>query len=165
VRGDPRTAGVPLLVWGRRGARDEEVDAFAAGADDYISGSPPIGTLVARLHAVSRRSRGTSQDVTAPPDQAIRIGALTVEPDSYRLKIDGQSVALTAGEFRLLWMLAVHAGTVVTNDQLAHANQRGHEVLSDKSIRSFIASLRRKMGPTASLLRTVRGVGYRLAEG
>jgi DNA-binding response OmpR family regulator len=162
LRGDPRTAGVPLLVWARRGTRDEELDAFSAGADDYIAGSPPVGTVVARLHAIARRSRAATT-ATARMDHAVRLGSLCIEPDSYCVRIDGRSVGLTAGEFRLLWKLALRAGAVVTNDQLARVNPHSYDLTSDKSIRSYVASLRRKLGPAAAAqLKTVRGVGYRL---
>jgi DNA-binding response OmpR family regulator len=171
LRRDPRLAWVPILVFGSREMRHEEVSAFAAGADDYLSSLVTTPSLVARLQALARRMRARSSVVahgrgdTAGGDrvhEAVRIGRLVVEPESYCVRVDGRIVELSAGEFRVLWELAVHRGAAVRGEELGRADVRAGTTTSAKTVRSHVAGLRRKLGVAAGQLKTVRGVGYRL---
>jgi two-component system OmpR family response regulator/two-component system response regulator RstA len=143
-------------------ARDEDVDQIVGlelGADDYLVKPVQPRVLVARLRAMLRRA-------SAPPavsECRIDMGCFSIRNDTRAALLQGEPLELTSAEFDLLWLLASHAGTVLSRDDLI-GRLRGisYDGL-DRSIDSRVSRLRRKLGdaPTAPVrICTVRGKGY-----
>ena len=145
--------GVPVLVLTARGSWHEIVEGMDAGADDYVAKPFRIEEVLARLRALIRRASGQ-------PFQLLRCGEVTLDPRLARVTRDGLPVRLTSHEFRVLSYLMHHRARVVSQSELtAHIYARDGDRDSN-TIEVFIARLRRKLG--ASVIETVRGLGYRI---
>jgi DNA-binding response OmpR family regulator len=159
MRADPRTSTVPVIMLT---ARSEDVDVVVGlefGADDYVTKPFSMSVLVARVTAVFRRVEG-------PPvgSGALRAGPLLIDQDRHRVAVDGRPVALTPTEFRLLVAIVAAKGRVLDRDQLIDQVLGMDAVVTDRTIDVHMAALRKKLGEAKSYIRTVRGVGYRLAS-
>lgn len=162
--GLPKLNGTELLKWLRGHesktpvliltARDTVADRIAglnAGADDYLIKPFDLDELIARLHALMRRSVG---QVTL----TLRHGDIELTPSTHQVRKNGQAVELSAREFSLLHELLLHIGRVQSREQLEqHLYGWGEEVESN-SVEVHVHHLRKKLGTT--LIRTLRGVGY-----
>jgi two-component system OmpR family response regulator len=151
-----RTSGVavPVLVLTARGSWHEKVQGIDEGADDYVSKPFRMEEVLARLRALIRRSSGQVQPT-------IRCGVVALDPRLARVTRDGVHVRLTSHELRVLSYLMHHGTRVVSQGELTE-HIYAHDCDRDSNtVEVFIARLRRKLG--ASLIETVRGVGYRMA--
>jgi two-component system KDP operon response regulator KdpE len=150
----------PIIVLSVRASEEEKVKLLELGADDYVVKPFGMGELLARARAALRRQQGA-----AIGEPSVRIGPLVIDFARRVVTCDGVELELTPKEYRLLHVLAHHAGNVVTHQQLlrevwgpAHAND-GHY------LRIFVRKIRRKIERDPAhprLLRTELGVGYRL---
>ena len=150
-----REAGLamPVLILTARGSWHEKVQGMDGGADDYVSKPFRMEELLARLRALIRRATGQ-----ATPE--LRCGALTLDPRSAKVTLDGSQVKLTSHEFRVLSYLMHHRGCVVSQSELTeHIFSQSFDRDSN-TVEVFIARLRRKLG--SSVIETVRGLGYRI---
>ncbi len=162
--GLPKLNGTELLKWlrGRESktpvliltARDTVADRIAglnAGADDYLIKPFDLDELIARLHALLRRSAG---QVTL----TLQHGDIELTPSTHQVRKNGLPIELSAREFSLLHELLLHIGRVQSREQLEqHLYGWGEEVESN-SVEVHVHHLRKKLG--ATLIRTLRGVGY-----
>ena len=147
-------------------AKGDEADVVAGielGADDYLSKPFSPRVLVARVKSVMRRS--TDAKPAAPRRIDLAGGRLGVDPERHVTTIDGKPVELTFTEFGMLHFLALRPGFVRTRDQIITAVHGRNVVLSSRTVDVHMTALRRKMGELGALIETVRGVGYRFAEG
>jgi two-component system response regulator MtrA len=150
---------VPVVMLTARADLVDVVVGLESGADDYVKKPFELPELVARLRAVLRR--------TSAPAQAALIlaGALEIDPAGFTVRKNGEEVTLTATEFRLLLELARRPGQVFTRELLL---QRvwDYEYLGDSHLVDVaIGRLRAKVEDDPShpaLIKTIRGVGYRL---
>ncbi len=153
-----RDAGlfVPVLVLTARGSWHEKVQGIDGGADDYVSKPFRMEELLARLRALIRRASG---QVTAE----LRCGDLILDSRSAKVTVAGMPVKLTGHEFRVLSYLMHHRGRVVSQAELTEHIYAQNFDRDSNTVEVFIARLRRKLG--ASLIETVRGLGYRIEAG
>jgi len=147
---------VPVLVLTARGSWHEKVQGIDNGADDYVSKPFRMEEVLARLRALIRRATG---QVT--PE--LRCGALALDPRAARVTLDGAPVKLTSHEFRVLSYLMHHRGRVVSQAELTEHIYAQSADRDSNTVEVFVARLRRKLG--ASLIETVRGLGYRMESG
>lgn len=143
---------VPVIILTARDAWHERVDGFKAGADDYVGKPFHVEELLARIHAVVRRSHAHS----AGPLHAAGL-ELDEETQSV-MTVDGQRFTLTGTEFRLLRYFMLHPGRVLSKSRLA---EHVYDFDSDKDsnvLEVYINRLRRKVG--RQLITTRRGQGY-----
>ena len=150
---------VPVVMLTARADLVDVVVGLESGADDYVKKPFELPELVARLRAVLRRA-------SAPAGAApIVAGGLEIDPAGFTVRKDGEEVALTATEFRLLLELARRPGQVFTRELLL---QRvwDYEYLGDSHLVDVaIGRLRAKVEPDPAhpaMIKTIRGVGYRL---
>ena len=150
----------PILVLTARDLLVDKVKGLDAGADDYLTKPFSFEELLARIRALLRRR-------TAPPQDVIEIGNLRIDRTGHRAERAGTSVELTAKEFALLELLALHAGHVLSRSAIAeHVWDAAYDAQSNV-IDVIVARLRRKLGARSDdrLIHTVAGVGYVLRTG
>lgn len=141
-------------------AADDElntVTGLSMGADDYVAKPFRPRELVARIHAAIRRAH--------PERTVLRLGRVAIDPDRAHVELDGQEVALSALEYRLLLLFAKNAGRLVTRDMMREAlwDDAGAYV-EENTLSVYIKRLRDKLEDDPSdpqLIVTVRGLGYR----
>src|SRR3954467_4939813 len=150
-----RAGGIagPVLVLTARGTRGEKVRGIDGGADDSLTKPFRMEELLARLRALIRRSSGQ-----LTPE--LRYGAVALDPRTSQVTLDGQPVKLTSHELRVLSYLMHHRGRVVSQTELTEHIYAQTFDRDSNTVEVFIARLRRKLG--ASLIETVRGLGYRM---
>jgi len=143
----------PVLVLTARGSWHEKVQGIDGGADDYVSKPFRLEEVLARLRALMRRASGH-----LTPE--LRAGRVMLDPRRARVTLDGAPVKLTSHEFRVLSYLMHHRGRVVSQAELIEHIYAQDFDRDSNTVEVFIARLRRKLG--ASLIETVRGLGYRI---
>lgn len=148
-----RAAGrtMPVLVLTARGDWVERVEGIDAGADDYLPKPFQIQEALARLRAILRRR--TTMD--AP---VVEIGGLMLEPRQMRISLDGEFLALTPQEFRLLSYLMFNAGRVVSHGELLNQLYADDPDKNVNVVEVLIGRVRRKLSPET--IQTRRGQGY-----
>ncbi|MCE7081214.1 response regulator transcription factor [Streptomyces sp. ST2-7A] len=160
-----RLAPVPVIMVTARADVRSRIHGLNLGADDYVVKPYDMGELLARIHAVSRRSAGEGPGETAPrradAEQTLHAGPVTVEPATRTVSVEGNPVTLTRKEFDLLALLARRPGVVFRREQIIsevwHTSWEG----TSRTLEVHVASLRSKLR-RPELVETVRGVGYRL---
>ena len=154
-------SNVPVIVLSVRSNEDEKVKLLQLGADDYVVKPFGMAELLARSRAAIRRHTRNQSG-----DPVVSLGRLSVDLANRSVFVDGERLSLTRKEFRLLQILAQHAGNVVTHSQLLNEIWgTGHDQDSHY-LRIFVRKLRQKIevDPTKpKLLLTELGVGYRLS--
>jgi len=153
-----RDAGlsVPVLVLTARDSWHEKVRGIDSGADDYVAKPFQMEEVLARLRALIRRASGQ-----VSPE--LRCGEVVLDPRNARVTRGGATVKLTGHEFRVLSYLMHHRNRVVSQNELTEHIYAQSFDRDSNTVEVFIARLRRKLG--ASLIETVRGLGYRIGDG
>ncbi len=159
IRRDPRTSTVPIIMLTAKGEESDQLVGFALGADDYITKPFSMKLLMARVAAMLRRTDRSDAD----PDVLVA-GPIKLVPGRHQVSVDGTEVALTATEFRLLKVLMASNGRVRDRGQLIDSVIGTGVAVTDRTIDVHVTSLRKKLGPAAAWLQTVRGVGYTLRK-
>jgi two-component system KDP operon response regulator KdpE len=155
---------VPILVLSVRAAEAEKVAALDGGADDYVTKPFGIHELLARVRAVLR-SRKQEGEPTPP---VLTIGDLAIDLARHRVRVAGVEVKLSRKEFALLRLLALHAGRIVTHQQLLREVWGPAHEHETHYLRIYVGHLRQKLGDDPTQPRYIGnepGVGYRLLEG
>jgi DNA-binding response OmpR family regulator len=149
-----RKVAVPILLLTARGAVRSRVEGLDAGADDYLGKPFALSELRARVAALARRGRLR--------ERTVEIGALAIDLEARRVRVHDRIVHLTAKELSIIGFLAARLGRVVTRDELLEAVWGDVTESARASLDVLVMRIRRKLGAQASLLRTVRGLGYAL---
>ena len=157
-----RESDVPIVMLTAKTDTVDVVVGLEAGADDYVTKPFEMPELIARIRAVLRRAT-ESFGVTK-----LTFGDLEIDPTAFKVCKRGDTLMLTATEFRLLVELAQHAGQVLTRDVLLE-RVWNYDFLGDSRVVDMaVTRLRQKVEDDPSsprLIQTVRGVGYRLESG
>lgn len=155
---------VPIIILTSRGGTDDVVHGFELGADDYITKPFKVAELVARLESILRRVESRNNR-KAPP--IVRVGDLEIDEPRHRVKVRGEEVTLTPMEFDLLYFLAANAGQVFNRETLFQ-EVWGYEYVGETNLVDVcVRRLREKVEvqpSRPSIIITVRGVGYKLAD-
>jgi len=160
LRADARTASTPIIMVTAKGEEVDVVTGLELGADDYVTKPFSMRTLVARVRSVLRRAGTPIPDDDGP----LRVHGLEIHAGRHDVKVGGESVALTATEFAILYFLAKRPGWVFTRYQIVDGIRGPNYPVTERSVDVQIVSLRKKLGAEADVIETVRGVGYRFRE-
>jgi two-component system KDP operon response regulator KdpE len=155
-------SSVPIIVLSVRAAEAQKVHLLELGADDYVVKPFGMAELMARVRVVLRR-----QVRTMSGEPALKIGPLTIDFAARAVLLNDKRLALTPKEYRLLQVLAQHAGNVVTHQHLLKEVWGSIHVHDTHYLRIFVRKLRQKIEPhpdSPRILVTELGVGYRLAQ-
>ena len=146
----------PVLVATARDAIVQRIEGLDTGADDYLVKPYDLGEMLARIRSLVRRSVGRAEPVY---DYA----GVSIDPATREMKVDGQSIVVSAREWAILEMLLARPGNVLSRKQLEERLYGWKEGVNSNAIEVHIHSLRKKIG--ADLIQNVRGVGYLIAKG
>ncbi|WP_306154394.1 response regulator transcription factor CtrA [Roseovarius sp. MMSF_3281] len=150
----------PILILSGAGDTESKIKGFGFGADDYLTKPFHREELVARIHAIIRRSKGHSQSV-------IRTGRINVNLDAKTVDVEGKTVHLTGKEYQMLELLSLRKGTTLTKEMFLNHLYGGMDEPELKIIDVFICKLRKKLAEATggdSYIETVWGRGYVLRD-
>ncbi|GGD01936.1 response regulator transcription factor CtrA [Aquisalinus flavus] len=150
----------PILILTGLGDTENKVRGLGFGADDYMTKPFHKDELVARIHAIVRRSKGHAQSV-------ITTGSLTVNLDAKTVDVGGQRVHLTGKEYQMLELLSLRKGTTLTKEMFLNHLYGGMDEPELKIIDVFICKLRKKLALATNgehYIETVWGRGYVLRD-
>jgi DNA-binding response OmpR family regulator len=147
-------AAVPILLLTARGDVRDRVGGLEAGADDYLVKPFALAELLARVRALGRRG-------PIRRERTLSFGVVSVDPERREVCVSGQPIPLTAREISIVQVLASRRG-VVSREFLLDSVWGETGESAQNSLDVLIGRIRRKLGQHASVLRTVRGLGYSL---
>src|ERR1043166_6222887 len=170
VRNGKTNHDVPILMLTARRDETDKVIGLESGPDDYLTKPFGVRELVARARALLRRPRQAPAHVPGSGDEAnqpVRVHGVDIDPARRRVNVLGRDVELTDQEFRLLHLLATHAGIVFSREALLSKIWRGDTFVTVRSVDTLVKRLRRRIESDPAnprLLLTVWGVGYKFAD-
>jgi two-component system cell cycle response regulator CtrA len=150
----------PILILSGSGDTENKIKGFGFGADDYLTKPFHREELVARIHAIIRRSKGHSQSVIAT-------GSVEVNLDAKTVSAAGKPVHLTGKEYQMLELLSLRKGTTLTKEMFLNHLYGGMDEPELKIIDVFICKLRKKLSVATggdNFIETVWGRGYVLRD-
>ncbi|MBR0599898.1 response regulator transcription factor [Sinanaerobacter chloroacetimidivorans] len=150
---------VPILMLTAKCEDYDEVHCFKIGADDYVPKPVRPAALIARIHALFRRSAAESADANI-----LRFAGLQINKDSHIVTLEGNQITLSPKEYALLLLLAENKGKVISREQLLN-QVWGYDYFGGlRTVDTHINRLRIKLENNGSQIATVRGYGYRFEE-
>ena len=150
----------PILILSGETDTDNKMRGFGSGADDYLTKPFHREELIARIHAIIRRSKGHSQSI-------IKTGDIEVNLDGKTVEVRGNTVHLTGKEYQMLELLSLRKGTTLTREMFLNHLYGGMDEPELKIIDVFICKLRKKLSEATGSenhIETVWGRGYVLRD-
>lgn len=155
LRGNPKTSEVPIIMLTAKGSEYDKVTGLDNGADDYITKPFGVMELVSRVKAVLRRTEEMGHE-------EYTYGGITINRRFHRAAADGVELDLTIKEFNLLWIFIKKPEIVFTRDMLLEQIWGYGFEGETRTVDVHIQTLRSKLGTKAQLIKTVRGLGYKM---
>ena len=159
---------LPILIVSARTHERDKVEALDAGADDYME--KPFGTseLLARIRTALRHARSSAGSAAVSGTGIFTAGALTIDYNKHQVLVDGVNTHLTQNEYRIVSLLGIHAGKVLTYDFILKELWGPGASGNNQVLRVHMANIRRKIERNPAepeYIFTEVGVGYRMVEG
>lgn len=164
IREIRKVSQIPIIIVSAREQESDKITALDAGANDYVTKPFAMGELLARIRVMERL---IDREHSPIQESVLRFDYLTIDSEKHRIFLDNTEVHLTPIEYKLLLFLVSNRGKVVTHSQILKEVWGYGETGDSKSIRVFMASLRRKIEKDTACPRfilTEIGVGYRFAD-
>ncbi|MBB1126652.1 phosphate regulon transcriptional regulator PhoB [Thiospirillum jenense] len=160
LKQNPKTKTIPIIMISARGEEEDRVKGLDTGADDYIAKPFSPREMVARIHAVLRRSKPENSE-----DQ-IEIAGLRIDHISHRVSANGRPVEIAPTEYRLLHFFMTHADRAFSRSQLLDQVWGNQVYVEERTVDVHIRRLRKALEQSGhhGLLQTVRGLGYRFSD-
>jgi two-component system phosphate regulon response regulator PhoB len=159
LKSEPRTRDVPVIMLTARGDEIDRIVGFEVGADDYVTKPFSAREVVLRARAILRRAGAR------PPERPVeRVGSIRVDDEAHRVYVDGDEIALTPLEFKLLRTLMTRLGRVQPRERLLQDVWEMSSDVETRTVDTHMKRLREKLGPARDLIETVRGIGYRMID-
>lgn len=147
---------VPILMVTARSDEESEVVGFVTGADEYVSKPVKFPVFIARIKALLKRSGAQSGQ--------IEIADIVINPNARTVRVQETPINLTPREYDLLLYLAQNKNVALTREQILDAVWNFEYFGDARTVDTHIKNLRMKLGPSGSVLKTVRGRGYRMED-
>ncbi|MFN7733485.1 MAG: response regulator [Pirellula sp.] len=160
LRAKPETASALIIMLTAKTEEADQLIGFSVGADDYVTKPFSVRVLLERIKALQRRKTARIEEDN---DIVSRCG-ITLDRRRYRVTVNEQLVELTKSEFRLLDTLIRQPGRAFDRSELIDSALGEDTLVLERTIDVHIRALRKKIGPEADAIETVRGVGYRFKE-
>lgn len=159
LKSKARTSSLPIIMLTAKATEADVVVGLELGADDYMVKPFSPRELVARVKTILRRASSKEED-----KKLIRLGTLSIDKEKFEATVEGKKIDLTTTEFKILEVLAEGQGRVYTRDQLLKKKRLwgDDKLVYDRTIDVHIKNLREKLGKTGNLIKTIRGIGYKL---
>ena len=158
LRANPKTEKMPIIMATAKTSEYDKINGLESGADDYIAKPFSMMEMVARVKALFRRVEYTSNETD------YTIGNLYVCPTKHIVKVDDKEVVLTLKEFEMLCLLLRNRGIVLTRDQLLNKVWGYSFDGESRTVDVHIRTLRQKLGSAGDVVKTIRGVGYKIGS-
>lgn len=159
LRANRKTARLPIIMLTALAEESDIVVGLHLGADDYMTKPFSMSVLTARISAMLRRSERSQ----AGQGETLTAGTITIDLEQHRVQVSGMEITLTLTEFRLLAAIVRAGGRVLQRDQLIDAAMGNDAIVVDRTIDVHMTALRKKLGEARKYIKTVRGIGYKLA--
>jgi len=159
LKRDSKTRNIPILMLTARAAEEDRVKGLELGAHDYVTKPFSPRELVLRVKNLLRLSEESPNGV-----EFIEAGPFKMDTVRHQAIVDGQTLNITATEFKLLCLLASRPGEVQTRETLLRDVWGYEPTLDTRTVDTTMQRLRSKLGQASGHLETVRGVGYRLID-
>ena len=153
----PKNKRIPTIVLSARGEEYDKLQGFELGIDDYITKPFSPKELIARIKAISNRTKNTIDDI-------YQLNTLEINFLSHTIKIDKKNINLTPKEFDLLSYLIHHKGIAISREELLSKLWEYEYFEDDRTIDTHIKMLRANLGIYRNHIITVRGLGYKFIE-
>jgi two-component system response regulator CpxR len=151
-----RRKAMPVIMLTARVNRDDRISGLNKGADDYVTKPFDADELLARIHAVLRRTCAMGQD----PHPIRTFEDMKINIQAREVRVEGRSIDLTALEFDILDMLVRSADRIVSRDEITETLLERGATPYDRALDVHVSHLRGKLEHGRNLIRTIRGVGY-----
>lgn len=163
LKASEKTAALPVLMLTAMGSESDRVKGLDTGADDYITKPFSVLELLARIRALLRRAGSHSSHHTNEDAGDIMVGGLSLSPKTRVVRVNGKVITITFKEFELLYHFLQHKNLVQTREQLlTQIWGYEYEGTSNRTVDMHIKTLRQKLGPCGDMIKTIRGVGYKI---
>lgn len=161
-----KTKYLPILMVTALTSAEQIVEGLDAGADDYITKPFDLNILMARVRSLLRRLEVSKREDDGDKPQAgiYQLRDLKVDTIQCKAWVKDQEIDLTLSEYKLLCTFMQEPGKVMTRNQLVQAIQDGPVHVTDRTIDTHIFGLRKKLKDCATLIETIRGIGYRVVH-
>lgn len=156
LKKDNSTKDVPIIMATAKGTEYDKVIGLDLGADDYLTKPFGMMEMVSRVKAVLRRTQPKNDE------RILEVNGLELDLSGHIVKIDGQRIQLTLKEYELLRLFMENIGRAFTREQLLSKIWESDYLGETRTVDVHIGTLRTKLGEYGKLIRTVRGVGYRM---
>jgi two-component system phosphate regulon response regulator PhoB len=160
LKNTPKTADIPIILLTAKDKETDVVVGLSVGADDYVTKPFSTSVLIARMEAVLRRAYPTDEDVR----EILAAGPVTIIPAAREVRVHGEPIELTGGEYSILVALVEAGGKILSRSQLKTALGSDAKGAKARIVDVHIASLRKKLGPAKTIIKTVHSRGYRIAQ-
>lgn len=159
LKKDKKTMLIPIVILTVRSREVDKIIGLEMGADDYITKPFQKGEFVARVKAVLRRVefRGEEKDI-------LSAGNITIDKEAHIVKVNDEKIELRPKEFNLLYVLMEKKGMVLTRDFLCESVLSYEYFGSSRAIDAHVKNLRKSLGKEGDIIKTIRGVGYKIEE-
>ena len=157
LKSENETKNIPIIMLTAKDTEIDKVLGLELGADDYITKPFSPRELVARVRAVLRRTKRSSDERILTFDNILKI-----DLKKFEVFVNEKKVNLTTTEFKLLKALAIRRGEVLSRNELLDYIWGSEKIVIDRTIDVHIKHLREKLGKVGKFIKNVRGVGYKL---
>jgi DNA-binding response OmpR family regulator len=159
LKGEPRTASLPVILLTVLGKNIDKVQGLKIGADDYLTKPYSPDELAARVEALLRRVR-----YAGVPQQTYKFKDLTVDFSRHEVRIEDELITLRRKEYEILALLIQKKGQVLTREAFTQLLWKDESIVTGNTLNVHVRNLRKKLGHYQNLVMTLVGEGYKLNE-
>ncbi len=160
LKSNERTKDIPVIMLTAKADESDKIVGLELGADDYITKPFSLKELAARIKAVLRRNVIKKDD-----SKIIKLGKnVIIDLLKHQVLLDGKDVKFSSTEFNIIIILTEHKGWVISRDKLIRRLWGNEKIVIPRTIDVHIKKIREKLGKSGNMIKTLRGVGYKIEE-